>query len=157
MRLVIVQRVLAWFVVAVTLQTLSACTLIENYGPIQMSTVGGDMALAFCEEGTIESITVAQLAPGEKDRVNGWKLVWDARGPYKLVKGEVVVVNESTAGFASSSFSDVFEPTAGYEYEVNLLLDDGTSFGPVLTSPQRGLVQDTWLTSTGRVSSQPCE
>lgn len=142
---------------------MSGCIFAENIGPVQISTIDGSLAVAFCDlrtdksPRTITSIEIVQLEPGG-DRVKDWELLWEARGPFEVVDGDVVVVSDRTEGFGSSYYADdVFSSDQGYEYEVNLEFADGVSYGPVLKSPNGGLVQGSWLTTGGKEVPQPCD
>lgn len=148
----------SWRVVfgACVVLSLSSCTLAENVGPVALSVVDGEMALAFCKDQSIDSIRVLQLAPGA-DRVSGWQSIWEARGPVPVVFGEIIVVRDSMDQFLQSTIFDGFEGAAGFQYEVDVRLDDGTFYGPVLVSPASGLEEGKWVTTSKQTVEEPCE
>lgn len=147
-------QVLAAIVGFAVLVALSGCG--ENYGPVQLSVIDGKMAVAICDDQTIDSIVIYQLPPGG-NRDRDLRVLWDARGPRALEAGDIISPDQHVEAFETKAFADVFESAEGYSYQISVTLSSGgPNYSPVFRSPAGGLKDGVWLKTDGGAVSESC-
>ncbi len=131
---------------------LSGC--VENVGAVQVSVVGGEFAVAFCNAQTISSLSFEQLRPGDNRAVK-WPTLWEATGPIGVNAGDVVVATESADGWTSGDHVTL-DTSQGVDYRVDVESEEYGTYSPTVKSPRGGLKEGEWITTSGEITELPC-
>lgn len=139
------------------LSALSLSGCVENIGPVEVSVVGGELAVAFCDAVDVDAISVEQLSLND-DRGSQWPILWSGAGSARIDSGEVVVAGSDMDGVKSTPGDVEFDPANGIAYRVYVRSQQYGDFSPTFKPPIDGFREGVWVTTNGSThDGMPCQ
>ena len=152
--MLIVKRVARGAAVMFAVVAIAGCVRVSDASPVELSVVGGKLALAFCMNQNLRALEVTQRQSGaspEDERV-----IWSGSGSVDLAVGDVIVLGDDVDGMSTTSLGEDVYTGAGSTIFISARYGESGSYDPSIVVGDSGLVEGEWLASSGARFDEPC-